>query len=205
MTRNSYLFLRVIFQWLMVFGSVIVASVSAADVASHSNSNSNSSSSVNSSSTSLSDKDAAGAFVQDFYDWYAPIAFRQKNSLPWEQAITLRSDLFSAKLKVVLNIDKHSGKDADGVYAGLDIDPFLNTYSPCEHYVVGEVSEYEKSFRVAIQSVCNGKLRQKNVVWAEVSHSKKAQWQFVDFHYPEGNDLFEVLKNLRKRRNSDVE
>lgn len=190
---NCKLPTNVICQWLLVLSSLFAITLNAAD------------SVTQSSSSSLSDKDAAGAFVQDFYDWYAPMAFRQKSSLPWEQAITLKADLFSAKLKIVLNIDKHSGKDSDGVYAGLDSDPFLNTYSPCERYVVSEVQEYEKSFRVALQAVCNGKLRPKNVVWAEVSHNKKNQWQFVDFRYPEGNDLFDMLKNLRKRRHSDIE
>jgi hypothetical protein len=158
-----------------------------------------------SSSSVAANKDSAGAFVQDFYDWYAPMAFRQKNSLPWEQAITLKANLFSSKLKIVLNIDKHSGKDSDGVYTGLDFDPFLNSFNPCERYVVAEVMEYEKSFRVAMQAVCNGKLQQKNIVWAEVSYTKKSQWQFVNFHYPESNDLIAVLKNLRKRRHSDIE
>lgn len=153
---------------------------------------------------SLDDRNAVGAFVQDFYDWYAPIAYRQKNSLPWETAIALKSSLFSTKLNVLLNIDKHTGAKLDGTYVSLDVDPFLNTDNPCERYIVGDVIEYDKSFRVGVQAICHGKLRQKNSLQAEVI-KKKDHWQFVNFHYPEGNDVFAVLKDLRKRRGNDLE
>ena len=72
-----------------------------------------------SSASSMPDANSAGAFVQDFYDWYAPMAYRQKNSLPWETAITLKSDLFSTRLSVALKRDKFSFANPDGSYTAL--------------------------------------------------------------------------------------
>jgi hypothetical protein len=156
-------------------------------------------------SQSIADeKNLAGAFVQDFYDWYAPMAYRQKNSLPWENAVTLKSALFSTKLAVVLHRDQINFAKPDGTYAELEVDPFLNTDNPCEHYVIGEVLEYDKSFRVGMQAICNGKLRPKIVVQAEVIR-KKDHWLFMNFYYPEGKSIFEMLKALRKKRSNDLE
>jgi len=155
-------------------------------------------------SNSTPDANSAGTFVQDFYDWYGPMAYRQKNSLPWETAITLKSDLFSTRLSLALKRDKNSFANTDGTYTGLDSDPFLNTYNPCEHYVAGEVKEYSKNFRVSVQAICAGKLRQKVEVWAEVTW-KKDKWLFSNFYYPEGQDIFSVLKNLNQKRRSDLE
>ena len=157
-----------------------------------------------SSASSMPDANSAGAFVQDFYDWYAPMAYRQKNSLPWETAITLKSDLFSTRLSVALKRDKFSFANPDDSYTALDSDPFLNTYNPCEHYIVEKVVEYEKNFRVSMQAICDGKLRQKVVVWAEVTW-KKDKWLLSNFYYPEGQDLFTMLKKLSKKRGSDTE
>jgi hypothetical protein len=152
----------------------------------------------------VDEKNLAGAFVQDFYDWYAPIAYRQKTSVPWENAVTLKSALFSTKLALVLRRDQYTFTKPDGTYTELEVDPFLNTDNPCEHYVIGEVVEYDKSFRVGMQAVCNGKLRPKIVVQAEVIR-KKDQWLFMNFYYPEGKSIFEMLKELRKKRCNDLE
>lgn len=165
---------------------------------------------LSASSTSATDTNVIGAFVQDFYDWYAPIANSQKNSLPWEGAITIKRDLFSRKLALALNVDKHSFANPDGTYTELDFDPFLNTYNPCEHYIVGNILEYDNNYRAAIQPVCNGKLQSKPVVFAEVTlkkghWGKPDHWEFSDFYYPEGQDLFQLLKRLRKQRSDDLD
>jgi len=150
------------------------------------------------------EKNLAGAFVQDFYDWYAPMAYRQKSSLPWANAITLKSNLFSTKLALALRRDQLTFAKPDGTYTELEIDPFLNTDSPCERYVISEVIEYDKSWRVGMLGVCNGKLRPKIVIQAEVT-KKKDHWLFTNFYYPEGKNIFEMLKELRKTRRSDLE
>ena len=149
------------------------------------------------------DKDSAGAFVQDFYDWYSPIAFREKNSLPWVSALTQHKELFSLKLVYALKRDSMASSNIDGTYTGLDTDPFVNTDNPCEHYLVAQVLEYTKTFRTDIQAVCNGKLQSRVVVSAEVVF-KKDHWQFTDFYYPEGRDLFQLLAELRKERRNDL-
>ncbi|MES1195705.1 MAG: hypothetical protein ABUL58_02025 [Steroidobacter sp.] len=149
------------------------------------------------------DANAAGAFVQDFYDWYSPLAFREKNSLPWESALRQREELFSLKLVYALKRDSLATSNIDGTYTGLDFDPFLNTDNSCEHYLVGQVLEYTKNFRAEIQPVCNGKLHPKATVYAEIVF-KKNHWQFTNFYYPEGRDLFQVLAELRKERRNDL-
>jgi hypothetical protein len=150
------------------------------------------------------EKNLAGAFVQDFYDWYAPMAYQQKASLPWANAVTLKSNLFSTKLALALRRDQFTFARPDGTYTELEVDPFLNTDTPCEHYVVSEVTAYDKSFRVGLQAVCNGKLRTKTAVQVEVT-KKKGHWLFVNFYYPEGKNIFEMLKDLRKTRRNDLE
>ncbi len=155
-------------------------------------------------SSSLVDKDAAGAFVQDFYNWYVPMALKQKNSLPWETAIALKPDLFVTKLALALRVDSHTFAKSDGSYTMLETDPFLNTDNPCEHYLVGDVVEYERSYRANLQVICRGKLNSKVLLQAEVI-KKKDHWLFANFYYPQGNDLFQLLKELRKKRRNDLE
>ena len=159
---------------------------------------------VSQTATTTGDTNAAGAFVQDFYDWYGSFAIQQKNQLPWEDALSIKSALFSRKLALALKRDKNAFANPDGTYTGLDVDPFLNTNNPCDHYIVGNILVYDNNYRAAIQPICNGKLQPKPVVFAEVT-LKKDHWLFTNFYYPEGQDLFQVLKNLRKRRSSDLE
>ncbi|HVY24496.1 MAG TPA: hypothetical protein VG962_14200 [Steroidobacteraceae bacterium] len=161
-------------------------------------------SSASSSSSSSMDTNAAGAFVQDFYDWYAPFANQRKNQLPWEDAVDIKSGLFAKKLLIAFKLEKHAFANPDGTYTGLDSDPFLNTYHPCEHYLAGNILVYEKNYRVAIQPICNGKLQPEPVAFAEVM-LKKDHWLFTNFYYPEGQDLLHVLKNLRKQRSDDLD
>ena len=158
---------------------------------------------TNSEPLVVADRNSAGAFVQDFYDWYSPLAFRQKESLPWNSVLTQRRDLFALKLVYALKRDSLASANIDGTYTGLDVDPFLNTENPCEHYLVAQVLEYTKSFRAEVKPICNGKLQAKTAVTAEVVFNKD-RWQFTNFYYPEGQDLLRVLGELRKERRNDL-
>ncbi len=83
---------------------------------------------------------------------------------------------------------------------GLDFDPFLATQEPEDRYQVGKATARNGRCRVEVFGLRNGKgVRPKPDVVPELERSGQ-RWRFVNFHYPEGEDLLGVLKRLAEER-----
>jgi hypothetical protein len=137
-----------------------------------------------------------GSFVQQFYDWYVPIALKgNSNEPPWDVALRVRSSLFSQDMASALK--KEEAIQAKVQDAGIDADPFLNSQDPAEKYVVGTVRVDASHCRVDVYGIYSGRRSEKPEVYPELA-LEDGHWVFVNFGYHTG-DLLTLLKNLRKR------
>ena len=116
-----------------------------------------------------------------------------------DTAIKAKGTYFSPKLKRKLREDSEAQAKADGEIVGIDFDPFLGGQDPGKHYSVGKVVPRGASYLVEVYRVVSGKPEQKLSVTAEVT-GKNGQWYFVNFLYPNGHNLLDVLKALKDDR-----
>lgn len=138
-------------------------------------------------------------FVQSFYDWYVPKALGRNSGPAWNIALKARVSDFSPELALRLREDSEAQAKAEGEIAGLDFDPFLNSQDPRNRYKVGRITNRGENYWVDIYCVLSGKASEKPIVIAEVSR-RNGQLRFVDFRYPNGQDLLGVLRSLRESR-----
>jgi hypothetical protein len=138
-------------------------------------------------------------FVQEFYDWYAPLAVQKTETPAFEAALKQRPSAFRAQLVRALQEDVEAQAKVTDDIVGIDWDPFLSTQDPGAHYVVGRVSRERQTYRVEVHAIQAGKTRPKPDVIAEVA-DREGQWQFVDFHSPDGDGLLSALAKLKKSR-----
>ena len=152
-------------------------------------------------SSSKDGKDAGAAkFVQDFYDWYVPVALAQKDE-PASNAVLKRNPpVLAPELLTALEQDRRAQAKSQEI-VGLDSDPFLNSQDPCERYVVGDVREASGKSLVNVHAVCSGKKSEEPVTVAETTQENGA-WVFVNFRpgKGEGDDLLTILKQLEQER-----
>jgi len=135
---------------------------------------------------------ASRDFVESFYHWYVPGTYRRITSRPWEIALKQKRFAFSPQLSELLKKDSSvQAKCADSV--GLNFDPFVNYQDPAEHYVVGRISRESQTYMAEVYPVWSGEQRERPDVRAEFVE-KDGDWFFVNFHYPDGNDLLTYLQ-----------
>ena len=83
---------------------------------------------------------ACRKFVQDFYDWYAPLAKKSLREPAWNLALQRKPEAFSADLLKALKMDSEAAARAKGDIVGLDFDPFVGGQDPAGHYQARDVS-----------------------------------------------------------------
>lgn len=139
-------------------------------------------------------------FVQEFYNWYVPIALSDNAVPASDVALKQRRTAFSLMLFRALKADSEAQAKAKGYVVGIDFDPFLASQDPCEHYEVGRVSQKGNGYWVDIYGVCSGKRNEKPDVIAEVARHDDS-WAFTNFLYPTiHRDLLGTLRTLRAER-----
>lgn len=138
-------------------------------------------------------------FVQAFYDWYAPKAAKSGAGRTWDTALNKKANCFSTALRHQLRADSDEQAKVAGEIVGLDFDPFLDSQDPDRYYRVGKVASKDRTYLVEVHRVVSDKVEQQRTVTAEVA-GKAGQWYFINFHYPNGPTLLDVLKSLQKSR-----
>lgn len=142
-------------------------------------------------------------FVQNFYNWYVPIALGDtpvSASDASDIALKEKSIDFIPTLRRALREDSVAQAKVKDEIVGLDFDPFLAAQDPCDRYEVAGISLKNESYWVEVYGVCSGTKNKKPDVVAELRR-KDDSWVFVNFHYPEVNsDLLSTLKLLKKER-----
>jgi hypothetical protein len=141
--------------------------------------------------------DAAGKktprhFVQEFYDWYTPVAQRENAVRGWEIALKVRRSAFSHELVTELKEDLEVQSNCKET-VGIDFDPFLNSQDPAQHYEVAEIRQDGRVYRAEVYGVQSGERGKKPDVIAEFTE-KAGHFNFVNFHYPEADtNLLAIL------------
>jgi hypothetical protein len=139
------------------------------------------------------------AFVQEFYDWYVPRAAKERKQPAFVLVLKYKESALSSDLFRSLKEDSEAQAKAVGDIVGLDFDPFLYTQDPANKYAVGEVTAKNGSCSATVRAATSGRRKQEPAPVAELA-LKDGHWQFVNFNYPEGQDLRTVLKQLRAER-----
>jgi hypothetical protein len=143
--------------------------------------------------------DSPGKFVQDFYNWYVPLAKHSPNETSSDVALKKRSADFSAELKKALLEDSAAAAKSPGEIVGIDWDPFLNSQSTVDRCTIGNTTEKNGAFRVEVYDYLDGKKDKKPQIIAEVK-SENGHWIFVNFWNPDKGNLLDELRQLAKDR-----
>ncbi|WP_316415776.1 hypothetical protein [Mesoterricola silvestris] len=140
------------------------------------------------------------SFVQNFYNWYAPMAIRGGgDQSAWEVAIKKKGSLFTPQLLKALKADSDAQAKTPGEIVGIDFDPFLSSQDPVKRYVVGKVVQDGDKYLIEIFGVQPGKMKERPDVIAEVT-ALEGKFQFSNFNYQKNRDLLDVLKKLAADR-----
>ena len=140
-----------------------------------------------------------GAFVQNFYDWYAAKANASNDGPTCILALKQKRSAFDPLLVAALIKDCKAQSKSSGDIVGLDFDPFLNTQDPAARYAIGKMVRRGQSYFVNIHELKAINPGTVADVVAEVKR-KKCQWVFINFHYQNKTDLVTVLKLLEADR-----
>jgi hypothetical protein len=76
-------------------------------------------------------------FLQDFYDWYVPLANVDAPEPAVNNVLRLRPMAIDSTLLRLLKTDSILRVSSPGEVVGIDWDPFLLSQDPCGHYSVG--------------------------------------------------------------------
>ena len=144
-------------------------------------------------------EDSPRKFVEDFYNWYVPMASHSHSEAASNIALKKKSVAFSAELLKALKEDALAASKSPGEVVGLDSDPFLNSQEQVDRCVLGDVTEKNGASRVEIYDVLGGKKDKKPAVIAEVKQ-ENGHWVFVNFWNPDSGDLLSELRELSKSR-----
>ena len=99
----------------------------------------------------------------------------------------------------MLREDEEAQAKADGEIVGIDFDPFLSGQDPKKHYEVRSVELRDGRFWVTAVPGGTTRSARSTAVVAELKESR-GRFEFVNFHYPDGQDLVKVLKQLKVER-----
>lgn len=146
------------------------------------------------------DREAARAFVQQFYDSYVPIALRPHSGPAWDSVLVSRSRDFSQDLLRALDADSRAQSAVEGTIVGLDFDPFLASQDPCESYQASDVSQSGADYLVSVVAICGGRRSERPSVVAHLARVNDS-WVFSDFEYGKlKTTLSSTLETLAKGR-----
>jgi hypothetical protein len=147
------------------------------------------------------DTELARKFVQEFYDWYVPIAVNGHSGRASDLALQSRHSAFDSSLAGQLKEDSSAQAKVQGDIVGLDFDPFVAAQDPCERYEVVNVRSKAQSYLVDVRGVGGCEKHSEPDLTAEVVFNNGA-WLFTNFHYPGplASDLLTILKKLRADR-----
>jgi hypothetical protein len=147
------------------------------------------------------------AFVQRFYDWYAPRAGDIEHPFGFEDALNLKPSVFDPPLARALQADADAQKKARDI-VGLDFDPILNSQDPDSKYRAGKAIRTVKGYRVDVYETDPNYVRQRNGKPAVIVDlaPRGDSWVIVNFEYDDPkfghDDVLDILQQLAQDRAS---
>jgi len=127
--------------------------------------------------TAAPDPNQLRAIVQEFYDWYTPIAHEQRGRPAYLAAIGGRTSQFSQELLTSLGAE-FQDRARDPLHVGLTVDPFLQDAEPRCRYEVRKVQPMGDVYLAEIARMCAE--QREGTVLAQLMRFRD-HWQFSDF------------------------
>jgi hypothetical protein len=147
------------------------------------------------------DKDSCRSFVQEFYDWYTPIAASAGTRV--SVSLLPRQMSFDQKLWKMLVVDDEAQSKSSYI-VGLDFDPILNSQDPSSKFMVKGVSIQGIHCSAEVVGIEQG-VHEERVKPELVLAS--GRWIFVNFHYQDEvagklwkSNLLQILRYWQKQR-----
>lgn len=118
-----------------------------------------------------------------------------------DDVLRLKPFLFEEKLFKLLKEDRDVQARNPGYITGLEADPFFNSQDPMPKYQVQSVNFRDGHCRALVRGVPNEKYAgiENNDIEPELAVTD-AKWIFVNFHYPDGDNLIDQLIRLQNER-----
>ncbi len=139
--------------------------------------------------------------VTDFYVWYVPLALENHKERSSNIALRIKPELFHPFLLAALKKDAEAQAAAKGEIDGLDFDPFLHTQDPAPSYSVGSIQKWQGLYWVEIYARDREGKRGILAVTPQVA-VEDGNCVFVDFYYPKGGHLRDILRRLHPEASS---
>jgi len=137
---------------------------------------------------------AATAFVQAFYSWYATRA----NNL--ETAVTERPALFGSALLAALRLDLEASRANPGAMVGLTWDPLTGGQEPCDPYRVVRTARRGDTVLVDVRSACPEYASRDMPDAVPLLLHVDSDWRIVDVRH--GTDAGTLLADLARLRDA---
>jgi hypothetical protein len=160
------------------------------------------SASASAQATPATGADSARRFVQEFYSWYVPMAFKPTNGATWMRAIRQRGTSFTKEIIAGLREDSVAAAKEPNEVVGLDGDPFLNSQDYCKQYKATRASQSGQNYLVDVfGGGADCPVHPKPDIVVELTR-REGHWVFLNFRYPDQNpgDLLALLQQLKKDR-----
>ena len=150
------------------------------------------------------DERSCHKFIQDFYDWYVPIATADEDRIT--AMLLSRKSAFDPRLWQMLAADDEAQSHSNEI-VGLDFDPILNSQAPSPKFIVKSASVRGGRCNAGVVGINQGV--EDEHVMPELVLSD-GRWIFVNFRYESwvagrlrrSGDLVQALKywaNVRAR------
>ncbi|MDB4917637.1 MAG: hypothetical protein JWM95_5281 [Gemmatimonadetes bacterium] len=135
-------------------------------------------------------------FVQDFYDWYVPVARKEVDGPAWYHVLQSRDTSLTTGLAAGLRADSTVQAGLKGEVTNLNFDPFLASQDPCARYEVRAIQPKAALYTVTVRPVCSSGNKMPDVHMEVARHGNG--WQFENFFY-DGTDLRALLCETAKQ------
>lgn len=150
------------------------------------------------------------AFVQRFYDWYAPRAASEgRHPFGFADAVKLKPSVFDPALARALQEDADAQAKAHDDIVGIDFDPILNSQDPDAKYRADHAVRTATGYRVNVYPTNPDyvkELKGKPAVTVDLAASG-GSWVITDFEYdfgseghPDHEDVLGILRQLAQER-----
>jgi hypothetical protein len=150
------------------------------------------------------DTTGAREFVQQFYDWYTPIATsRIGHPSEWE-VLSVHDRYLHPTLYQFLRDDSVASATHSQTRKVIDFDAFLDSQDPCSAYRVSDVTSEVGYVRVRVTPVCANATQQH---WQSARPviqlvAQAGRWKIADVLYDRGPSLKALLCQYRKEDSS---
>jgi hypothetical protein len=138
------------------------------------------------------DSSAVRRFVQEFYDWYMPLARKGDRSPTYWSVLTASPRFLRPEIASALREDSAARFARPMQREYLNYDPFLDSQDPCDGYEITRLWRSGASYNVTVRQRCSPPGYQKQQPTVVVTR-EDGVWRISNVVYDRGGDLMSEL------------